>query len=310
MVKIIYIIWILSELWKDNGGDWKNDINCSGICQSLTALRRNVDIEFIVVWFYFKFVAYSRKLSGASQLDNYHRRIRASSSYCEKVSFSMSPFPFPLFVSFFPLLGDFQPPPPLIPSSNRENTHCLSRESGVVQKYRELVDSRRVVSRITYRARINPRRLYNLSLFPCVPFPSFAHRHFFFPSPYRHVRPSSWSFSRIDVTHASLMPTASGFSDPRAEQSEHDEGYIPRIRVRWSRRQLMVRWWKNVIVSLRACVRRGIISTINCTFAIKPVDNGGASYPGRVKAGFRLDVSPNLLPLYMKYKIPQKIWSK
>lgn len=157
------ILWIV-----DNGGDRKNDINCSGICQSLTASRRNVDMEFIVARFYFKFVAYSRKLSGVSQLDNYHRRIRASSSYCEKecLSFPLSLSPFRL--SFFSLLGDFQPSPPLIPSSNRENTHCLSSESGVVvQKYRELVDSRRVASRITvtYRARINPRRLYNLSPF-------------------------------------------------------------------------------------------------------------------------------------------------
>lgn len=43
-----------------------------------------------VVRFYFKFVAYSGKLSETSQLDNYHRRIRASSSYCEQVSLFLS----------------------------------------------------------------------------------------------------------------------------------------------------------------------------------------------------------------------------
>ncbi|KYN06016.1 hypothetical protein ALC62_03016, partial [Cyphomyrmex costatus] len=87
---------------------------------------------------------------------------------------------------------------------SREYTHCLSNESGVVaQKYRKLVDSRRVASRIrvTYRARINPRRLYNLSPFSVCAVPFFrASALFFLHYP---VRPYSWSFSRIDVTHAS-----------------------------------------------------------------------------------------------------------
>lgn len=160
------------------------------------------------------------------ELEQAHRTVRKFLSLPLR-----SPSPSSPFISFFSLPGgDFQPPPPLIPSSNRENTHCLSSESGAVQKYREFVDSRRVASRITYRARINPRRLYNLSLFPCVPFPSFAHRHFFLPSPYRPVRPSSWSFSRIDVTHACLQHQASRIRE--RSKGNTTKAYIPRIRVR------------------------------------------------------------------------------
>ncbi|EZA50383.1 hypothetical protein X777_11194, partial [Ooceraea biroi] len=114
--------------------------------------------------------------------------------------------------------------------------HCLSSESGVVaQKYRELVDSRRVASRITvtYRARINPRRLFNLSLFSpplclcvCVytPFPPFAHRYFFFLSsrarPFPSTLPAdrSESMSRMypDAYDITLLGSAS-------ERNEHDE---------------------------------------------------------------------------------------
>ena len=130
----------MDTLWiVDNGGEIEKTIfNCSGICQSLIASRRNADMEFITARFYFKFVAYSRKLSGTIQLDNYHRRIRASSSYCEEesLSLSLSLSLLPLLFShihssslfFFSLPNDFQPPPLLpIPSSNRENIRIVCR---------------------------------------------------------------------------------------------------------------------------------------------------------------------------------------
>lgn len=186
-------------------------------------------MEFIAAWFYFRLVAYSRKLSGASQLDNYHRRIRASSFYCEKESLPLSSTSSLSFL--FSLLGGFQPPLPPILSSNHDNSHCLLSESGVVaQKYRELVDSRRVASRITvtYLARINPRRLCNLSpsLYTSV---SFFRTSALFSSLIRPVLSllldRSMSRMHLDVYNVTLLGSASG-------QSEHDERNVPRIWVR------------------------------------------------------------------------------
>lgn len=216
----------------DNGGDRKNDINCSGICQSLTASRRNADMEFIV---WCGFILNSSRIQvncqkPASLITTIDELERAHPTVSKSLFFSLSlsppppPPPPPLSLSssllFLSHPGDFQPPPsppPLIPSSNRENTHCLSNESGVVvQKYRELVDSCRVASRITvtYRARINPCRLCNLSPFPCVPFPSFAHRHFFFSLPL--VPLDRLLVLLADRCHACIpMPITSRFSNPR-----------------------------------------------------------------------------------------------
>lgn len=308
----------MDTLWiVDNGGEIEKTIfNCSGICQSLTASRRNADMEFITARFYFKFVAYSRKLSGTIQLDNYHRRIRASSSYCEEESLSSPLSPFSTSILHLSLSFLF----PMI--FNHRHYYRFPRQIAriyalsVERKWRrrsKVSQARRFTpSRITYHGNVSRS---NKSASPVQFIPLSVCAVAFFRALPLFFSTSSCSTVLLvlltDRCHACiLMHITLRFSGPRAEQSERDEGDIPRIWYDGWRDSSWSDGKKNVIVSLRACMRRGIISTINCTFTIKPADNGGASDRGRTKDTFRLGVSPNLLPLYVKYKISQKIWSK
>jgi len=162
------------------------------------------------------------------ELERAHSTVRKSLSLSFFLLLSASLFSLYLFS----LLGGFQPPPPppspspptpppsSILSSNHENLHCLLSESGVVaQKYRELVDSRRVASRITvtYRARINPRRLCNLSPSLHTPVSFFRTSTLF--SPPSLVRPVL-SLLLIDRCHACIsMLITSRFSDLQANKA-------------------------------------------------------------------------------------------
>lgn len=99
---------------------------------------------------------------------------------------------------------------------------------------------------VTYRARINPRRPCNLS--SSARAASFFRIHSFSPPLFPLL---AGSLSRIDVTH------------PRCADAEHigdrnkaRKRDVPRMGAARSKRQLMVRRWKNVIVSRRACATR------------------------------------------------------
>jgi len=196
-----------------------------GMCHSLTASRPNADAEFIARR---AFILSSRirvNRQKPSQLDNYHRRIRTGSFYCQaspflSLSLSLSLLPRRRFSAIIAaiVIGATD-----LLVKSRKFAHCLSSESGVVaQKYHGLVDSHRVASRITvtYRARINPRRLRNLSLFSPFLFVRTRARIcrfllsrvavFFFSSLSFSLVPCARSFLSsydgsigIDVTHAS-----------------------------------------------------------------------------------------------------------
>lgn len=142
--------------------------------------------------------------------------------------------------------GGFQPP---ILSSNRENWRIVCRAKVASLKSIASVDSRRVASRtVTYRARINPRRR---AIYPRSCASRFLLSHtdtFFLPLPPPTVPP--FDPSRATRCHASRCARTQHGS---AEQSEYNERETFREWARWSKGQLMVRQWKNVIVSHRAC---------------------------------------------------------
>lgn len=188
--------------------------------------HRGYGIHRGAFFFYFKFVAYSGKLSEASQLDNYHRRIRASLFCREKESLSRREKEhLSLSLFLFSLPGDdFQPPssspyPSLIPSLVKSREFALSIEGKWHRRSKVSRARRFTPNRITYHANASrsnksaspvqfilsplplaPPPSVPFSLFVRHPVPSFAHRHFFpHHCPFVSLDLSGGSMSRMHL---------------------------------------------------------------------------------------------------------------